>query len=86
MYLSHLRYGFIVLFYKISICQWDEIQGMDLSKMRVWIFNHLTYEFFIKFFNNLWDNSSCLKGVDNRGGGVFSLRYSGNFIPLSLCL
>ena len=33
MYLSHLPFkvwNSCVLFYKISICQWDEIQGMIL--------------------------------------------------------
>jgi len=31
---------------------------MDFQPSNLWIF--------IKFFNNLWDNISCLKGVDNR--------------------
>jgi len=52
-----------VLSYKISICQWDEKQGMILIQDEG---NHFNIWIFIKFFNNLWDNISCLKGVDHR--------------------
>jgi len=55
-----------VLFYKISICQWDEIQGMILNQDEGMDFQPSNLWIFIKFFNNLWDNISCLKGVDNR--------------------
>jgi hypothetical protein len=34
--------------------------------MRVWIFNHVTYEFLSGIFNKIADGISCHKGVDYR--------------------
>jgi len=36
--------------------------------MRVWIFNHVTYEFLLGIFNKRADGISCHKGVDYRVG------------------
>jgi len=47
------------------ILQGDEIQGMILIQDEGMDFQPSNLWIFI-FFNNLWDNISCLKGVDNR--------------------
>ena len=57
----------------IFILQGDEIQGMILIQDEGMKFQPSNIWIFIMFFNNLWDNISCLKGVDYRGV-FFSLR------------
>jgi hypothetical protein len=49
------------------ILQGDEMQGMILIQAEGMYFQASNIWIFIKFFNNLWDNISCLKGVDYRG-------------------
>jgi len=48
------------------ILQWDETQGMILIQDEGMDFQPSNIWISIKFFNNLWDNIYCLKGVDNR--------------------
>jgi hypothetical protein len=50
----------------IFILQGDEIQGMILIQDEAMDFQPFNIWIFIKLFNNLWDNISCLKGVDYR--------------------
>jgi hypothetical protein len=48
------------------ILQGDETQGMILIQDEGMYFQPSNIWISIKFFNNLWDNIYCLKGVDNR--------------------
>ena len=46
------------------ILQGDEMQGMILIQDEEMDFQPSNISIFTKFFNNLWDNISCFKGVD----------------------
>ena len=65
--------NFLNLIRWIFILQGDEIQGMILIQDEGMNFQPSSIWIVIKFFNNLWDNISCLKGADYKGV-FFNLR------------